>query len=358
MSLLSAGSLRAEVDLEAISKKVSLWPREILLTQDVKLNLKQPDGTVKAGKIATGTKMEVVSVQTTGVEVRLQSTTIILPAAATDLEARINQSKAAKATAAIDKAVTPGTSAAPAVNSGPVDPEAVRAKFAKFAEDGTLSLAEINQLTPAEIKVMPENIQEEIENARTQLVEEDKATAKSGTKKNADGRPKPELQDRQMTPFIKEVMDNLQILEGASTNLKDYTNSISFKDKEYYLLIIASSDDDTKTIMPKIIDYYNRVNQVTKKYEIVYVTTERTPQGMEAFVKDMKMPWPVLNHETIKSSKTFGKYGKWGVPNLVVVDRKGEVMSQGYVGPEKVYKPQEVLFDLASLLQLPPGVFK
>lgn len=346
-AFLLPACLHAEVNLEALSKKMSQWPREVTLIQDVKLNLKQPDGSVKPGKIAKDTKMEVVSIQPSGIEVRLQQTTIVLPAAVTDLEDRVANGKAAAPTANTPSSPAPGTPS----SGGKADPQAVRQRFSEAIKDQVLTLEELNTFTPAEIRTMPENVQKHVAEIRKKL----EAEAAQPT----SSRPKPVLQSREMTPFIKEVMENLEILEG--TNIKPYTNTISFKDKDYYLLLIGNGADDSfKKIIPKIVDYYTRVNRVSKKYEVVYLSLDRTPQNREAFVKEVKMPWPLLKLETVRTSKSFGEYGQNGVPNLVVVDRQGKVVSQGYVGEgdQKSFQPQEALFDLASLLQIPPTVFK
>jgi hypothetical protein len=349
--LLLPLSLPAEVDLEALSKKVSLWPKKVKVTADVPMKVRQADGSTVSGVLKTGTELEVVSVQPKGVEVQIQAQRVILPANITDLEARLAKGPAPK------PAGTPG--AVPGGKTAPApDPEAVRAKFAKFLEDNELSEAELRQLTPQEIAVMPENMQQHIKSLMSQLPPKGAAPApRPGTPAaGGNGRPTPTLQSRELTPFIKQLSGEVSILEGG--NVKPYTATISFKDKDYYLLLVgAAYDEKTPKLVTKLIETYNKVNQTTKKYEIIYMSLDRNPQSWEKFVKESKMPWPLLNYKVGTDSKTYGKYASNGVPNLIIVDRKGEVISDANRGTkeEPQFVPREVVLDLASLLQLPVG---
>ena len=49
----------------------------------------------------------------------------------------------------------------------------------------------------------------------------------------------------------------------------------------------------------ELVDYYNRVAALHPEFEIVFVSADRSGPAMEAYMRDMQMPWPAVKFEKI-----------------------------------------------------------
>jgi hypothetical protein len=95
------------------------------------------------------------------------------------------------------------------------------------------------------------------------------------------------------------------------------------------------------------------------EFEVVFVSQDMSEPDMEKYMADMSMPWPALRYSAVRSSRSITKYAGPGIPCLVVVSEKGDVLSdsfQGamYVGPSKVMKDLEKLLSGASSAEVAP----
>ena len=99
---------------------------------------------------------------------------------------------------------------------------------------------------------------------------------------------------------------------------------------------------------PQLVDYYNRVSQQHPEFEIILVSVDRSPFGFETYLKDARMPWPAIDFQKIGSKSAITKYGGDGIPNLVLLDASGKILSSSYAGKEYL-GPQKVLTDLDGI---------
>jgi nucleoredoxin len=99
---------------------------------------------------------------------------------------------------------------------------------------------------------------------------------------------------------------------------------------------------------PQLVEYYNRVASVHPEFEIVFVSGDRSGPAMEAYMRDMQMPWPAVKYEKIGENTALRGYAGGGIPCLVLVDAAGTVISDSYAG--KTYLgPGKVLADLDTI---------
>jgi nucleoredoxin len=96
---------------------------------------------------------------------------------------------------------------------------------------------------------------------------------------------------------------------------------------------------------PQLVEYYNRVAAQHPEFEIIFVSHDRSPFGFETHLKETQMPWPAIDYQKVSSKSAITKYAGEGIPDLVLVDASGKVISDSYAGKE-YFGPQKVLADL------------
>ena len=96
---------------------------------------------------------------------------------------------------------------------------------------------------------------------------------------------------------------------------------------------------------PELVQYYNRVAAAHPEFEIVFVSIDRSGAAMEAYMRDMQMPWPGVKFEKLAEKEALMRYAGSGIPCLVLVDANGQVISNSYEG-EAYRGPSKVLSDL------------
>jgi thiol-disulfide isomerase/thioredoxin len=99
---------------------------------------------------------------------------------------------------------------------------------------------------------------------------------------------------------------------------------------------------------PQLVEFYNRVTPQHPEFEIVFVSCDRSPFGMETYMRDTQMPWPAIEFGKLPGKEALRKYAGEDIPCLVVVDASGKVVSDTYAG-KKYIGPEKVLMDLDAI---------
>ena len=106
---------------------------------------------------------------------------------------------------------------------------------------------------------------------------------------------------------------------------------------------------------PGLVEYYNRVAPTHPEFEIIFISNDRSAPAMEAYMRDMQMPWPAVHFDKLATKEPLRKYAGSGIPCLVLLDATtGRVVSDSYVGKE--YRgPAKVMADLDRIFAAGPG---
>lgn len=104
-----------------------------------------------------------------------------------------------------------------------------------------------------------------------------------------------------------------------------------------------------RAFTPELVKWYKRKKSKLEDFDIIFVSSDKTEEAMQAYMKDDKMAWPAVAYDQ-KSGSSLRKYSGRGIPCLVVVDANGKVISHSYEGEEYV-GPTKVLKDLDKLLK-------
>ena len=105
---------------------------------------------------------------------------------------------------------------------------------------------------------------------------------------------------------------------------------------------------------PQLVEFYNRVAPQHPEFDVVFVSFDRSPAGMETYMRETKMPWPAIDFTKLPGKEALRKYAGESIPCLVLLDDSGKVISDTYAG-QKYVGPEKVLTDLNAILAKTPG---
>ena len=111
---------------------------------------------------------------------------------------------------------------------------------------------------------------------------------------------------------------------------------------------------------PTLVEFYNRIAAAHPEFEIIFISNDRSAPAMEAYMRDMQMPWPAIKFDKIAEKETLNKYAGSGIPCLVVIDAQGRVLAdtydgKTYRGPEKVVAELDQFFASGKPVAIAPG---
>jgi peroxiredoxin len=95
--------------------------------------------------------------------------------------------------------------------------------------------------------------------------------------------------------------------------------------------------------IPELIKIYQKYNKKNVLVVGVSLDTEDVPKIVQDYVRDMKIPYPVL----IGNMELAGEYQVSAVPTLFLIDKKGKITKRfdGVVPNSKIEKVIKVLID-------------
>jgi nucleoredoxin len=146
--------------------------------------------------------------------------------------------------------------------------------------------------------------------------------------------------------------DLVQCRNGALTRF----DGMSLEKKKLFLIYFSAYwCGPCRKFTPLLVDYYNRVAPQHPELELIFVSRDKSPFAMETYMRDMKMPWPAIDYQKVAGKQEIAKYAGEGIPDLVLVDGSGKVISTSYDG-KKYLGPGKVLTDLETVFAgKPPG---
>lgn len=118
-----------------------------------------------------------------------------------------------------------------------------------------------------------------------------------------------------------------------------------------YLAIYFSASwcGPCRQFTPELVKMYKLKKSSRDKFDVVFVSRDRSEDDMKEYMKGDDMEWPAVAFEKIDNSPLM-KYGGKGIPRLVIVDEQGKVVSDSYEGDNYV-GPTKVMKDLERLIK-------
>jgi thiol-disulfide isomerase/thioredoxin len=130
--------------------------------------------------------------------------------------------------------------------------------------------------------------------------------------------------------------------------LARFDDSALEKKRLFLLYFSAHWCPPCRKLTPALVDYYNHVAPQHPEFELIFVSSDKSPFGMETYMRDTKMPWPAIDYQKVDGKDAIKKYAGEGIPDLVLVDASGKVISDSYEG-KKYLGPAKVITDLDAI---------
>lgn len=126
-------------------------------------------------------------------------------------------------------------------------------------------------------------------------------------------------------------------VQEADLNAKDY----------YAIYYSAHWCPPCRKFTPQLVSFYNSYSKRHDNFEIIFVSSDRSEDEMEDYMKSANMPWLALEFGNRRHPAT--QYSGRGIPCLVLLDNNGNVLAHSYVGSRYV-GPTSVMNQLKEKL--------
>jgi len=148
------------------------------------------------------------------------------------------------------------------------------------------------------------------------------------------------------TAFEESARKHLVWFDGKRLDDWESTGEPSY----YAIYYSAGWCGPCRRFTPDLVKFYDRNYDRYGNFEVIFVSSDRSEDDMEEYMDEAEMPWPALEFDQKKKARDLTQFSERGIPNLVVVDRNGKVLSTSYV--DGSYRgPSTVLDELEDLVK-------
>jgi thiol-disulfide isomerase/thioredoxin len=155
------------------------------------------------------------------------------------------------------------------------------------------------------------------------------------------------------SPVAKALKGRLQVLrDGKLVEFDPGTR----KEPEFYVVYFGAEwCPPCRAFSPRLVAASERLRKLAAdRFEIIFVSSDRSGAEQLSYVKHVGMPWPVLKFSQIGRVTPLERWAGSGIPCLVVVTREGDALLHSYHGEEYV-GPQFVLDEFENFLRTSDG---
>ena len=144
-----------------------------------------------------------------------------------------------------------------------------------------------------------------------------------------------------------DIEGKLIALQGDST--EPYKGPGLAHSKYIVLYFSAGWCGPCHLFTPQLSDYYKQLKAKYPGFEVVFVSRDYSEAAMKKYMAETSMPWPAVSYAVARSNEALNKLCGPGIPDLVLLNENGQVVSDSFVRGEYV-GPVKVLKDLLMLL--------
>ncbi len=121
--------------------------------------------------------------------------------------------------------------------------------------------------------------------------------------------------------ILESVIPHLINDKGEKIDYKE------IKDKAFVVYYFSAAwCGPCRRFTPKLVDYYNE-NGGKENFEVIFVSGDKSKEKMLEYMTSKKMPWVAVDHQ--KRGGEIKKIRPRGIPHLVLVNKKGEILARG-----------------------------
>lgn len=123
----------------------------------------------------------------------------------------------------------------------------------------------------------------------------------------------------------------------------------ALKDVKYFAFYYSASwCPPCRAFTPKLVDFYKSFKPQHADFEVIFVNHDSNADDMLTYMTTDGMPWPAVRFDDIARTKA-NQYSGSGIPDLVLVDADGKVLSNSFQGSDYV-GPDKVMDDIKSMV--------
>ena len=105
----------------------------------------------------------------------------------------------------------------------------------------------------------------------------------------------------------------------------DKVETSSLEGKVIGLYFSASWCGPCKMFTPDLVKLRDRNDD---KFEVVFVSSDRSAEDQQEYMKDYDMEWPAIPYDSPLRQQLGGKYEVRGIPSLVIIDDQGNLITK------------------------------
>jgi nucleoredoxin len=105
----------------------------------------------------------------------------------------------------------------------------------------------------------------------------------------------------------------------------DKVETSSLQGKVIGLYFSASWCGPCRAFTPQLLEFRDRNDD---KFEVVFVSSDRSSEDQQAYMKDYDMEWPAIPFDSPLRQELGAKYGIRGIPSLVIIDDQGNLITK------------------------------
>ncbi len=156
--------------------------------------------------------------------------------------------------------------------------------------------------------------------------------------------------DGTSSPYIKDFTGHLMIMDHGTP--KDF-DAASLSGVKYWAFYYSASwCPPCQEFTPHLVDFYRYFKKSHPNFELILVNRDRSEDDMLAYLKADEMTWPALKYSDRYLPKVVAQKSGTGIPDLMLMDGNGKVLSDSYQGTEYV-GPEKVMDDIKTLVPAP-----
>ena len=153
--------------------------------------------------------------------------------------------------------------------------------------------------------------------------------------------PLPEVAAVTAPATVIERLLTGKLVRWEGTALRPVAADRLVRVKFYAIYFSAGWCPPCREFTPGFVDAYGKIREIYPEFETVFVSNDKSPAEMFAYMRDDHMAWPAVRWDQIRGLKEINRYAGSGIPCLVLVDAEGKVLSDSfrwgrYVGPDAV----------------------
>jgi len=79
---------------------------------------------------------------------------------------------------------------------------------------------------------------------------------------------------------------------------------------------------------PVLAEFYNDLTSNGEPFEIVFVSSDQSPEELMTYLKESHGDWLAVQHGTVLAQDLKKRFQITGIPTLIIVSREGDIISK------------------------------